>query len=64
MVESQIYDEAIKQGVILLPGSWFRPDQGRELSEVFFRLSFAPCTREVMEPALKRIASTLATMTC
>ncbi|KAF2469124.1 PLP-dependent transferase [Lindgomyces ingoldianus] len=58
-VEMQIYDTAIKAGVLVVPGTWFQPDPSIALLDVFFRITYASLTPDVMPEAVERFGEAL-----
>jgi aromatic amino acid aminotransferase I len=59
-IEQAIYDQAIQQGALVIPGSWFKPNREIENNpEVFFRLSFAPPSTPEMEQVIRRLGVAL-----
>ncbi|CAG8933724.1 unnamed protein product [Penicillium salamii] len=59
-IETEIYDAATKRGALIVPGSWFLPDQGKGGMEgVFFRMTYASSSFEEMREAIERVGKAL-----
>ncbi|KAJ5602571.1 Aminotransferase swnA [Penicillium hordei] len=59
-IEKEVYDAAIECGALVVPGSWFLPDEGRGGMEgVFFRMTYAAASAEDMREAIRRLGMTL-----
>lgn len=58
-IENEIYKEALTQGALVIPGSWFQPQRDIEQGGVFFRVSFALPSAEKMEEAIRRFGVAL-----
>ncbi|PLB54887.1 putative aromatic aminotransferase Aro8 [Aspergillus steynii IBT 23096] len=60
LVERQVYDAAIACGALVVPGSWFLPDEGAGgMDEVFFRMTYAAASVEDMREAVRRLGMAL-----
>ena len=57
-VEDEVYERALKAGVMLCKGSTFLAD-AEELHEVFFRLTFATASVPLLEEAVRRLGVVL-----
>lgn len=59
-IEKEIYDAAIERGALVVPGSWFLPDEGRGGMEgVFFRMTYAAASVGDMREAVQRLGTAL-----
>lgn len=53
-VEQEIFDSAIKNGVLVARGSWFRTEKDKPLGGLCFRTTFASASAEGMDQAISR----------
>ncbi|KOS37937.1 hypothetical protein ACN38_g11250 [Penicillium nordicum] len=59
-IEKEVYNSAIECGALVVPGSWFLPDEGRGGMEgVFFRMTYAAASAEDVKEAIRRLGMTL-----
>ncbi|ORY66210.1 pyridoxal phosphate-dependent transferase [Pseudomassariella vexata] len=56
-IEQEIFDLCIDKGVLACPGSWFRAEQDKPLSGLFFRTMFASASEEQMAVAIERFGA-------
>ncbi|SCU77369.1 LADA_0A00100g1_1 [Lachancea dasiensis] len=76
LVEKAIYEKTIANGVLVIPGSWFKtngntePPQsseghtGLDPNEIFFRATFAAVTSETLLNGVERLSTTLKEEFC
>ena len=53
-IEEDIFDRCIGHGVLVGRGSWFRAEQDKPLTGLFFRATYASATPEQMTEAIRR----------
>ncbi|OJJ79168.1 uncharacterized protein ASPGLDRAFT_181370 [Aspergillus glaucus CBS 516.65] len=59
-IEKEIHSAAIDAGTLVVPGSWFLPDEGRSgMDEVFFRITYAAASTDDIREAIKRFGAAL-----
>lgn len=58
-IEEEIFDSAVKSGVLVTRGSWFRAEKDKPPSGLYFRTTFATATAEGMDEAISRFAKAL-----
>ncbi|KAI1501801.1 pyridoxal phosphate-dependent transferase [Biscogniauxia marginata] len=56
-IEEGIFDACIDKGVLACRGSWFRAEQDREPSGLFFRVTFAAASEGDMRAAIERLGA-------
>ncbi|CEJ60633.1 hypothetical protein PMG11_09201 [Penicillium brasilianum] len=59
-IEKEIYDVAIEGGALVVPGSWFLPDEGiGGMEGVSFRMTYAAASVEDVREAIQRLGMAL-----
>lgn len=59
-IEKEIHSAAIDAGTLVVPGSWFLPDEGQSgMDEVFFRMTYAAASTDDIREATKRFGAAL-----
>lgn len=59
-VEKEIHSAAIDAGTLVVPGSWFLPDEGKSgMDEVFFRMTYAAASTDDIREAIRRFGAAL-----
>lgn len=53
-MEEEIFDQCIKNGVLVARGSWFVAEHDKPPKDVFFRATFAAAAPEAMREAIRR----------
>ncbi|KAK4165813.1 PLP-dependent transferase [Cladorrhinum sp. PSN259] len=58
-VEEEIFNSCIEKGVLVARGSWFRAEQDKQPTGLFFRATFAAATPENMTEAIRRFGEAI-----
>jgi DNA-binding transcriptional MocR family regulator len=58
-IEEEIFNSCIGRGVLVARGSWFRAEQDKPLSGLYFRTTFAAATPENMTEAIRRLGEAI-----
>ncbi|KAL2263232.1 hypothetical protein VTK26DRAFT_7651 [Humicola hyalothermophila] len=58
-IEEEIFNNCIAKGVLVARGSWFRAEQDKPPSGLFFRATFAAATPENMTEAIRRLGEAI-----
>jgi len=58
-LEDRIWLRVIEEGTLLIKGSWFQADRGKQLDKMFFRGTFAAAKSEQITEAVRRVGSAL-----
>ncbi|KAF7712192.1 Uncharacterized protein PECH_003975 [Penicillium ucsense] len=59
-IEKEIFDATIENGALVVPGSWFLPDEGSSgMDGVFFRMTYAAASMDDMQEAIQRLGAVL-----
>ncbi|KAL5359077.1 pyridoxal phosphate-dependent transferase [Aspergillus floccosus] len=59
MIEGEVFDRAIRKGVLCARGSWFRAEPDTPTSGMFFRMTFASAGEETISVAIERLGEAL-----
>ncbi|ODV83522.1 hypothetical protein CANARDRAFT_203119 [[Candida] arabinofermentans NRRL YB-2248] len=62
-VETAVYERALKEGCLMIPGSWFRSPNfdATGLTEIFFRGTYAAVPLDTLDTGLERFGKAVAT---
>ncbi|KAL2271122.1 hypothetical protein VTJ83DRAFT_493 [Remersonia thermophila] len=58
-IEEEIFNRCIAKGVLVARGSWFRAQQDKPPSGLYFRTTFAAATPENMREAIRRLGEAI-----
>ncbi|CAG8282191.1 unnamed protein product [Penicillium salamii] len=58
-IEGEIFDQAIKTGVLCARGTWFRAEPDTPADGMFFRATYASATAEAMGTAIERFGEAI-----
>lgn len=58
-IELEIFEEAVREGVLFARGSWFRAEPDIPQENVYFRVSFSTATQEQMTKAIQRLGQAI-----
>ncbi|KAK4105812.1 PLP-dependent transferase [Parathielavia hyrcaniae] len=58
-IEDEIFNSCIAKGVLVARGSWFRSEQDKPPSGLYFRATFAAATPEKMREAIRRLGEAI-----
>ncbi|KAL1841118.1 hypothetical protein VTJ49DRAFT_7396 [Mycothermus thermophilus] len=58
-IEEEIFNRCIAKGVLVARGAWFRADQDKPPSGLYFRTTFAAATPDNMREAIRRLGEAI-----
>ncbi|KAL2180305.1 pyridoxal phosphate-dependent transferase [Thermothelomyces heterothallicus CBS 202.75] len=58
-IEEEIFDSCIAKGVLVARGSWFRAEQDKPPSGLYFRTTFAAASPDNMREAIRRLGEAI-----